>query len=442
MRPRGAVRRLALVLAPVAVVAGLIAAASERLAELSTGAGSGGEAVEDLPVLPPGFWHSVPRRDGQAEHADLSPEERARLISLPYLAGRARAVDDEPVGVIVHDPERAWQGLNLYTSGHGPEAVLMDMEGSVRHRWAYPFESAFPGVAPTPDTAFFRRAHLFPDGRLLALYQTGGLVFLDRSSRLLGRCPGIYYNDFWVGEDDGRIWTLAKEARATGGIGPRLDDFLVLLRHRGDGAACREERRISITGAFRDSAFAHLLEPMAAAGDVLHANTVAELDGSLAGVSPLFARGNLLVSVRELDLIAIVDPEPARVLWARRGPWKRQHEPSLLPSGRILLFDNRGHRGFSRLLEVDPLTGALGWSWHGEPASSFASRIAGTCARLPGGTTLVTESVPGRAFELDPEGRIVWELRSPHRAGPGGMLVAMLFEVQRLPVDYLSDPFE
>jgi hypothetical protein len=437
MRLRSSFSHLALVLAPVAAAAVLIAVSSRHLAELSVGLGSKDDASDELPVMPPGFWHSVARPEGPAGSGGVSPAERARLVSLPYLGGRAEAPDRASVGVVVHDRERAWQGLNLYVSGHGPEAVLMDMEGRVLQRWAHPFERSFPGVAPTADTAFFRRVHLFPDGRVIALYQTGGLVFLDRSSRLLGRCPGNFYNDFWVGSD-GRIWTLAKEARPAGEGTYRLDDFLVLLHHRGDGEGCREERRISITGALRDSAFAHLLEPMAPAGDVLHANTVVELDGALIARSPLFAEGNLLVSLREVDLVAIVDPNAGRVVWARRGPWKRQHEPSLLPSGRILLFDNRGHGGFSRLLEVDPLSGGLDWSWQGDPPASFASSIAGTCARLPGGTTLVTESVPGRAFELDLEGRIVWEFRTPHRAGPGGTLVAMLFEIQRLPAGYLG----
>lgn len=439
MSCRSAARRLALVLAPVAAVAGVLAVSSGRLAELAVGPPSEAVAAGELPLLPPGFWHLAGSRGEPAGAPEPSPEELARLISLPYLGGRARAAADEPVGVVVHDPERTWPGVNLYTSGHAPEAVLMDMEGRVLHRWAHPFERAFPGVAPTRDTDFFRRAHLLPGGRLIALYQTGGLAFLDRRSRVVGRCPGNFYNDFWVSDDEGRIWTLAKEARPAGRGGEhRLDDFLVLLHHEGDGAGCREARRISITRAFQGSSFADLLEPMVPAGDALHANTVAELDGSLAGRSPLFARGNLLISLRELDLVAIVDPEAARVVWAQRGPWRRQHEPSLLASGRILLFDNRGHGGFSRLLEVDPLSGALGWTWEGDPPPSFASRIAGTCARLPGGTTLVTESVPGRAFELDAEGRIVWEFRTPHRAGRGGELVAMLFEVQRLPLGALG----
>lgn len=396
------------------------------------------ESDEGFAVMPRGFWHPAPRSEAPVGAADLSPEERARLVSLPYLQGRALPPPEGPPGVVVHDPAAVQAGLNLYTSGHGPEAILMDRDGRVLHRWRMPFEQAFPGVDPTSDTAFFRRVHLFPDGRLLVLFQTGGLVFLDWRSRPLGRCRGNFYNDLWVG-GDGRIWTLGKEAEpAERKDGWRLDDFLVLLRYEGDGEGCRTVRRISLTEAFRRSPFADLLEPMAPEGDVIHANTVSELDGSLAGKSPLFAEGNLLVSLRNLDLVAIVDPRGERVVWAQRGPWKAQHEPTLLPSGRILLFDNRGHGGDSRLLEVDPLTGEIAWEWSGDPPSSFSSTVAGTVARLPDGNTLVTESVPGRAFELDPAGRVAWELRSPHRAGRDDVLVAMLFEVQRVPPDHLD----
>lgn len=430
------VRRLTIFLAVAAVGAVLLIGAA-------TGWWGAGGAVEEPPddgfaLMPEGFWHPAPRAEAPAGAEELDPEERARLVSLPYLQGRAMPPAEGPPGVVVHDPSAVQAGLNLYTSGHGPEAILMDRSGRVLHRWRIPFREAFPGASPTPDTAFFRRAHLFPDGRLLALFQTGGLVFLDWRSRPVGRCPGNFYNDLWVG-DGGRIWTLGKEAEpARKTEGWRLDDFLVELRYEGDGERCRTVRRISITELFRSSPYADLLEPMAPEGDVLHANTVSELDGTLEGRSPLYARGNLLISLRELDLVAILDPDAERVLWAQRGPWRAQHEPTLLPSGRILLFDNRGNGGESRLLEVDPLTGEIPWQWSGEPPSAFSSTIAGTAARLPNGDTLVTESVPGRAFELDPDGRRVWELRSPHRAGRDDALVAMLFEVQRVPPDLLE----
>jgi hypothetical protein len=48
----------------------------------------------------------------------------------------------------------------------------------------------------------------------------------------------------------------------------------------------------------------------------------------------------------------------------------------------------------------------------------------------------VTESSRGRAFEVTPEGAIVWELHSPHRAGSQRQFVASLLEGLRLPPDF------
>lgn len=436
-------RVLVAVLTLVLAVAAVFVFAGDRLADRAAGGGDADE--EPFPVQPPGFWSTAAAPAVRATESGTddgaSPEERARLVSLPYLGGRMPAGEAYGRGVVRHLPERAWEGVNLYNSGHGPEAILIDMEGRPLHRWRYPFERAFPEVRPTPDTPFFRRVHLFPDGRLLALYQTGGLVFLDRDSRPLGTCAGNFYNDLWVEEDavdgGGRIWALAKEVRGTSAEA-RLDDFAVLLRYRGDGTDCREERRISLTDAFARSRFAGLLHPLAPRGDVLHSNTITELPGTVRGTGGWpdgFAPGRLLVSLREVDLVAVVDPDSETVTWARSGPWRAQHEPSLLDSGRLLLFDNRGDDGHSRLLEVDPATGEVVWSWSGEPPRSFASAIGGSCSRLPNGNTLATLSVPGRALEIDPAGEVVWEFRTPHRAGPDDGLVAMLFELQRLPRD-------
>ena len=61
-----------------------------------------------------------------------------QLVALGYVAG------SEPRGphrgVVVHDPARAQPGVNFYTSGHEPGAVLMDMEGRVLHTWSADFE--------------------------------------------------------------------------------------------------------------------------------------------------------------------------------------------------------------------------------------------------------------------------------------------------------------
>ncbi|MCP4806689.1 MAG: hypothetical protein GY884_15210 [Proteobacteria bacterium] len=105
------------------------------------------------------------------------------LSALAYVAGTQQARGH--VGVTVHDPERAQQGLNFYVSGHGPEALLVDMDGSVLHRWRRSFEEVWPDELLTFSGAFWRRARLFDDGSVLALFEGEGLVYLDMHSEVI-----------------------------------------------------------------------------------------------------------------------------------------------------------------------------------------------------------------------------------------------------------------
>lgn len=376
--------------------------------------------------LPAGRWRLI----APSRTYNPSAEDLARTISLPYLSGSKEPQAGS--GVTIWDRRRAFPGVNLYTSGHAPEAYLIDMVGRTLHRWRYPFERTFPGKAPTEETAFFRRAQLAPDGTLLAIYQGGGLVALDQSSRLLWKVDAGTYNDFFR-SPDGTIYLLTKEAKIVPEVSASqqtLEDSITIVDPQG-----RIRDRISLLRALLDSPFAPLFSPHPKAGDVLHANTVEIFDGRLAARSPrpgLFARGNALVSLREIDTIGIVDLKTRRFVWAQRGPWAGQHQPTLLDSGKILLFDNQPHRLLSYVEEVDPLDRQVGWRY--PPAGKFlSSEQAGAAERLPNGNTLITESDRGRAFEVTASGETVWEFLSPHRAGPKGAFVATLFEMVRLP---------
>ena len=59
--------------------------------------------------------------------------------------------------------------------------------------------------------------------------------------------------------------------------------------------------------------------------------------------------------------------------------------------------------------------------------------------RLSNGNTLITESDPGRAFEVTAEKQIVWEYINPHRAGENNENIATLLEVVRLNRDFPTD---
>jgi hypothetical protein len=334
-------------------------------------------------------------------------------------------------GVRAWDRERAQPGWNLYVSGHDLEAVLMAMDGKVLHRWRVRFADAFPGQKPTGDSGFFRRARLLSDGRLLALVQGSGLLELDPNSNVIWRHDAALFNDIWVAPDERRFLVLAKRPVSRPDLRPGepiLEDSVVTLDDGG-----HEIARASLLEAFERSDERPKMLPLGPTADVFHSNAVRVLGGPGATATGPFARGNLLVSFREISTVVTLDPEGSRVLWAQRGPWLGQHEPSLESDGNLLLFDNRGGPdGSSRVLIVDPASGAIVSEWNGFPGHVLRSEQAGAVHRLGNGDLLVVESERGNAWELDPQRQVVWEFATPHRAGSRRELVAALFDVVRI----------
>jgi hypothetical protein len=84
------------------------------------------------------------------------------------------------------------------------------------------------------------------------------------------------------------------------------------------------------------------------------------------------------------------------------------------------------------VLEFDPRTRAVTWSYEGSAEDPFDSATGGSVQRLPNGNTLITESDGGRAFEVTPSREIVWEYYNPARAGEKGDLIANLSELTRI----------
>ena len=162
-----------------------------------------------------------------------------------------------------------------------------------------------------------------------------------------------------------------------------------------------------------------------------------------------FAPKNVLISSRQASLLAIVARD-GKIVW-RLGPdytateaLKKirqvigQHHAHLIPkglpgAGNLLVFDNGGSSGYgfagpiapngvgafaratSRVLEIDPVTLELKWSY---TAPRFFSTNISSAQRLPNGNTLITEGAGGRMFEVTNDGTIVWEYMNPLFAGP------------------------
>ncbi|WP_239032004.1 arylsulfotransferase family protein [Paroceanicella profunda] len=345
-------------------------------------------------------------------------------------------------GVTVPATERSQGGVTLYTTGDQPSAYLIDMDGQVLHQWTKPFSQVWSadwgGVAdPQPDQfVYFRHAHVYPNGDLLATYEGVGdtpygygLVKLDRNSNVVWRYPGRAHHQFSVAPD-GKIYTLTHEIvddvlpSFEHLESPRLEDFLVVLAPDGE-----ELQKIRLLPAMAASKYRHILYATSgfALGDPLHANAVKYITAAQAANFPWAKEGDILFSFREANGVAVMDPKTGDVHWATRGPWLGQHDADLLDNGHLLLFDNyanyQGEDGSSRVLEVDPKTMAIVWQYAGTKDHPLESRIRSDQQRLANGNTVITESNGGRILEVTPEGEIVWEFMNPVRAAFNGQTI-------------------
>jgi hypothetical protein len=352
-----------------------------------------------------------------------------KLKSIGYLSGYKKAGKKKNVTKYIKN--KAYNGLNLYVSAHAPEAILMDMRGKVLHKWRYKNP-----LTQSPEYSYghfqkrhWRRVHLYENGDLLAIFEGLAMLKLDKDSRLLWKYDEGPHHDIHV-TPEGQIYVLTREAKVIprlNKIDPVLEDSITILSPEG-----KRLKRVSVLKAFENSNYSPLLQGIKKAGDIFHTNTIEVFDGSHAQCSPLFKKGNALISIRYLNAVAIVDMEKEKVLWCLTGMWREQHQPSLLRNGNMLLFDNNGLGKRSRILEFDPFSQNVNWQYKGKGPKDFYSSSSGSVQRLLNGNTLITESNTGRAFEVTPEGTVVWEFFNPHRSWKNKKLVATLFEVIRL----------
>lgn len=381
--------------------------------------------------LPPGFWFDEAFPSGAADLDLERREDLEALTGLGYASGYERA--GSTLGVTHWDRERTRSGWNLYTSGHGPEAVLMDMAGQVVHSWNLPYDHV-PGAPamPDPNMGAWRRAALLPDGGLVAVHEGLGVVCVDRDSNLRWSHFGGEHHDVVARATDGHVFVLTqveREVPSSGRTHSILDDALTELD--GNGQVVRS---VSLTDALMRSMWGSLLhEQPPGKRDLLHANSLELVDERLAATDPRIEPGQWLVCLRDLNAVATVDLDRERVTWLWQGPWGRPHDPTVVEDGRLLIFDNLGRKpGGSRVVEHEVFPEQLTWVWSATEEGLF-SPVCGAVSRLADGNTLVTETCRGRAYEVTPDGGIVWSFVSPHRTGRDGRLVAALFEVVRIP---------
>jgi hypothetical protein len=375
----------------------------------------------------PGLWVRMALGGRQAL------EQKAKEV---HYARPQLPVRIEDGTVAQHFAGEAFSGLTLITLEMPSAAFLIDMSGRVRHRWALPFSKAWP-KAPhirqaMPDAAiFWRDAVLLPNGDLIVCYTAlgdtpygYGLAKIDKNSNLIWAYNGHTHHDFSL-DEDGNIYIVTHDISLDPIPGfaeltpPILEDFIIKLSTDG-----KELAKVSVLEAFRNSPYKSMIRKDGLRkGDYLHTNTAHVLKKEIAYPLPNVKPGQVLISLRSQDLLAIVDMEARSAVWAERGPWHMQHHPEFLPNGNIMLFDNQGANvgnkhliPRSRVIEYDLRAKNIVWRYNGDPRF-LLTKERGMQQVLPNNNILITESEKGRIVEVNREGKIIWEYWSPRAKG-------------------------
>ena len=230
---------------------------------------------------------------------------------------------DEP-GTKVYDPERIMPGATLLTA-FWPDRELMpgirliDVNGNTLNHWEVrpqeiwpesPYEDLSKGTKNVAEN-YVHGSYLYPNGDIVFNIEMLGLIRMDSCGEVLWKLPYRTHHsvdrddegNFWVA---GLKWTEPGNERAElfpGITAPFTDS--TILQVSPDGELLKE---ISLLESVYTGGYKHLLWHYGAlGGNVLHLNDVEVLSSALAEQFPLFEAGDIVVSSRNLNFIAVMD---------------------------------------------------------------------------------------------------------------------------------------
>lgn len=283
-------------------------------------------------------------------------------------------------------------------------ALLYDRSGMEVHYWPIDYSELDPEGPPLQNVNM-HGMEVFEDGSIIVNFDDGRvLAKIDLRGNVIWKIQGFFHHVVSKSYD-GTVWTwegagynqfITQVDPATGQILRRIsliEDIIIPNGLQG---------KFAIRTAKSESGLKWF-------SDAFHPNDIEILDPKYARAFPSFSPGDILISLRELNLVAVVDGSSLRVKWSKIGPWFRQHDPDFLMDGSISVFNN--NMGFmnSEIIKIFPDSGRSEVVVGGSKGLSFYSWQRGKHEHLENGNILIADSEHGRVLEVDSKGNLVWE---------------------------------
>ena len=312
-------------------------------------------------------------------------------------------------GIVFCNSAKAYNGVTLLTPVNGTGVWLIDMHGNYVNYWEMGYKPGCYGeLLPNGNLLYAGRVEHAP---LADMEGAGGILLeVDWDGNIVWQYEDSYLHHAFYRMKNGNTLVL-KWVKVPKEIAAKVKGGDPGTERKGQmwGDSIQE---ITPDGkvAWEWIAHEHLDPevdvscPVCPRSDWTHANACVELPD-----------GNILTCFMKNDTVAIIDRKTGDVNW-RWGAVElaHPHSPTMLDNGNILVFDNGLHqRGInvanSRVLEVNPKTNEIEWSYKEETNMLFYSSTMSSCQRLPNGNTFICEGTTGRLFEVTPKGELVWE---------------------------------
>ena len=328
-------------------------------------------------------------------------------------------------GVRIHDRAAMAPGTTFITSyfpenGWNAGARLIDADGNILHSWKIDANAIFGRKLNLP---YIHGSYLFPNGDILVSYEFVGLARVSACGDLRWKIDDPRTHHSVSAAPDGSFWVSANRAlQSPEGRNERLMKVLgfpvfedLFMQVSADGEILRTISSIEVMDKNGlDDVMMRTGRHFE--GDIFHLNDVDVLWPDIATSYPLFEAGDIVVSLRDLHLLMVLDPETLRVKWHSFSNTLFQHDADFIGDGWIGAFDNRFDRtergsilGGSRIAAVRPDTGEGKVLFPTDLSPPFYTKWSGKWQKLGNGNLLLTEARAGHALEVTEAGAPVWE---------------------------------